>query len=94
MHISFIQMIALLTTCLLFGTIGFQLSRLFKRPVSVLTWIFLILAILIVGGIMPSAVLIGIFKFKIFVSHSLQALGLGIVIGLLIREIRVRMQVH
>ncbi len=94
MHISFIQLIALLATCFLFGTIGFQLSKRFKRPVSAVTWIVVILATLLAGGIMPSAVLIGIFKFKIFVSHSLQAQGLGMMIGLATREIRMRIQVH
>ncbi len=94
MHVSFIQLVALFATCVIFGTIGFQLSKKFKGPVSVLTWIVLILATLLVGGIMPSAVVIGIFKFKILVSRSLQALGLGIMLGLVTREIRVRMQVH
>jgi hypothetical protein len=57
-----------------------------------LTWIGVILATILAMYVMPHALLIGIFEFEILINHSLQAIGLGIIIGLATREIRLKME--
>ncbi len=88
MPVLLVRIVALLTTFLLFGTLGYRLSKRVKTPISITAWIFLALFTLLAGSIMPSAILIGIFRFKIFVSCSLMAFGIGIIIGLATRGMR------
>jgi hypothetical protein len=39
---------------------------------------------------MPGAILLGIDDFRIYINFSLQAIGLGMIIGLATREIRIK----
>jgi len=87
LHIS-----ALIITYLLFGFLGFRLSIKFKRPVTLLTWIGLIIATILAMSVMPGAILIGVFEFQILVNNALQATGVGIIIGLATREIRIKIE--
>jgi hypothetical protein len=87
-----LQIFALVFTYLVFGYVGYRISRKFKRPVTVLTWIGVILATILAMYVMPHALLIGLFEFEILISNALQAIGLGIIIGLVTREMRLRME--
>jgi amino acid transporter len=92
MDLTPLQITALVVTYLLFGFLGFRLSRKFKRPVSPLTWSVLIVATVLAMGVMPGAILIGAFEFRILINHSLQAIGVGVIIGLSTREIRIKVE--
>jgi len=71
-----------------FGFFGLRLSRKFKQPVSLFTWLILALAALLALFLLPHAILVGIFEVKVFVSTALHATAIGVLIGLVIREIR------
>jgi hypothetical protein len=83
-----LQILALIITYVVFGLLGYRLSKRFKRPVSVVTWVVLVLLALLAIGIMPGATLIGAGKVGIHINFALQAIGVGIIIGLAAREIR------
>ncbi len=90
MNQSIFQLISLCVTYVLFGYCGYRLSKRFKRPFSLLTWAILVLATLGAITFMRSALLVGFFELKIFVNTAVQALGVGIIIGLAAREIMAR----
>jgi len=85
LHIS-----ALVFTYLVFGFFGYRLSRRFSRPVTLMTWIALIIATVLAMRVMPNVVLIDIFGFRVLINNALQAIGLGIIIGLVTREVRLK----
>ena len=91
MHISIIDALFLIVTYLVFGVIGFRLSRRFRSPVDIVTWIVLIIATFLSGWFMVGARLIGAGEHGIHFNTTLQAIGIGIIIGLAIREIRLRL---
>ena len=90
MPVLFLHIFALLITLLVFGSIGYRLSKRMKSPVSAVTWILLVLFTLLAGSFIRLGILLGIFEFKIYASYSLMALGIGMIIGLGTREIRLR----
>ncbi len=90
MMISIVHACALIMTFLIFGPLGYRLSKKIKRPVSLVMWIFVVLLTLAAGASMPSAILVGIFEFKIFLCYSLMALGTGMIAGLAMREVKLR----
>ncbi len=92
MDLTPLQISALVFTYLVFGFLGFRLSKKFKRPVTLLTWIALIIATVLAMFVMPNAIFIGVFEFQILINHSLQAIGVGIIIGLATREIRLNIE--
>jgi hypothetical protein len=92
MDLSPLQIFSLVFTYLVFGFLGFRLSRRFKTPVTLLTWIELVVATILAMYVMPNAILIGIFEFKILINNALQAIGVGIIIGLATREIRLKVK--
>ena len=85
-----IDVIALALTYLIFGTIGYLVSKKLRRPIGLLTWIELILTTLAIVFVMPNSIFIGIGEFKIYISTTLQAIGVGIIIGLATRQLRLR----
>jgi hypothetical protein len=93
MPVLFLHIVALLITLLIFGSVGYRLSKRIKSPVSAVTWILLVLFTLLAGSFMRLGILLGIFEFKIYAPYSLMALGIGILIGLGTREIRLRTRV-
>jgi hypothetical protein len=86
------NILALLTTYLVFGGIGYVISKKFKKPPTLITWILLIIGTAMSAyiGIGPNAYLISIFGFNIHINFALQALGIGIILGLMVREIKRR----
>ena len=55
-----------------------------------LTWIVLIIATVLAMRVMPNAILIGVFGFRVFIDSALQAVCFGIIIGLVTREIQLK----
>ena len=92
MHLTPLQIVALIFTYLVFGFVGYRLSRKFKSPVTLLTWIAVVLATVLAMNFMPNAILIGVFEFQIMINNALQSIGIGIIIGLATREMRLKME--
>lgn len=92
MDLSSLQIFSLIFTYLVFGFLGYRLSSRFKTPVTLLTWIELIVATVLAMYVMPNAILIRVFEFEILINKALQAIGVGIIIGLATRKIRVKDQ--
>ena len=92
MEFSLLDIIAIIVTYVVFGFVGYRLSQKFKRPVHVITWIVTVIATFLAGYILPgqNSYLISGFGFNIYVSTSFQAIGVGIVIGLAIRELKLK----
>jgi len=83
--------IALLLTYLVFGAIGYRIAKKFRRPIALATWVSVIVLTIASGFVMVSAILLGIDDFKIYVNTTLQAIGVGIIIGLATRELRLKL---
>jgi hypothetical protein len=92
MQISWIELTALVATYVVFGAVGFTLSKRFRRPVALPTWIFVLLGIVLAGSVYigKNARLISVFDFNIYFNTTLQALGLGVLVGLVVREMKIR----
>ena len=92
MELSLLDIIAIAVTYIVFGFVGYRLSNKFNRPVHLLTWIGLVLGTFLVGYIFmgQNSYLISIFGFNLYFSTSLQAIGVGIVIGLAMRELKLK----
>jgi predicted permease len=85
-----LHLFALIVALLLFGSIGYRLAKRSRKLVSLIAGIVIILVTISVFGIMPSTILVGIYELKTYVSYSLMALILGIVVGLVVLEIKHR----
>ncbi len=83
-----VEIIAFLCTYIIFGAIGYILSRQFKKPLTVNWFIGLLLLTIISQAVLPTARLIGIFDFVVYVGPSLQAFLAGILLGRTIRAIK------
>ena len=89
MQFSFLQVLAIIITYLLFGFLGYRISGKIKRPVSMVIWIVLV-PVTLATPFAPGAILIGGGDFNIYINFSLQAIGLGMILGLATREIRIK----
>ena len=85
-----VDFIALISTYVVFGGIGFVFSRRFKKPMTVTTWVIIAVATILSQWTLPSTQIIDIFGFKMFVNYSLQGFFCGILAGLSIRAIKAR----
>lgn len=94
MQVSFLDILALVSAYAVFGFLGFRVSKRFKRPVSLATWITLIVVTFAVACYLlgPNSFLVSVFGFNIYINSSLQAIGVGIIIGLATREIRLKVE--
>ena len=91
MQISIIDAMFLVLTYLIFGFVGFQLSRRFRRPVITWTWVVLIIVTIASSTFMVGARFLGVGTLGIYVNTTLQAIGIGIILGLATRETRIRL---
>ena len=93
MELSPLDIVAIIVTYVVFGSLGYRISRKFKRPIGLGTWITAVLATFFAGYILPgpNSYLISGFGFNFYVSTSLQAVGVGIVIGLAMRELKLKL---
>jgi hypothetical protein len=80
--------IALISTYVVFGGLGYLLSRRFKKHLTVRTWVTLAIATIFSQWVLPNVRIIDIFDFKMFVNFSLQGFFLGILAGFSIRAIK------
>jgi len=94
MHFTFVTILSLAFTYLVFGYLGYKASHQFKRPVTPLIWIVLVLASFACSFFSPGAMLIGGGGFNIYINEALQAIGIGILIGLIARELRLKLTAH
>ena len=92
MNISVLQISAVVISYGLFGFLGYRFSKTFKRPVSVLTWVILGLATVLAFYVLPNTILFSVFDFRILLSVALHGLAVGVLIGLIVREIRLKRQ--
>jgi hypothetical protein len=83
-----IEYVALISTYAIFGGIGYLLSRLFKKPLTVNMWIVLAFLTIFSQWVMVSATVVGFWEFKMYLNYSLQGFFGGILAGLSIRAIR------
>jgi multidrug transporter EmrE-like cation transporter len=90
MHPTVFTVLSLAITYLVFGYLGYKVSKKFKRPVSLAVWIVMVVATFTCSFFSPGAMLIGGAGFSIHINEALQAIGIGIIIGLTAREIRIK----
>ncbi len=83
-----VQFIALISTYIVFGGIGYLISRRFKKRLTANTWITLAVATIFAQWVMPNALVVGIFEFKMFANYCLQGFFGGLLSGLSIRAIK------
>ena len=93
MELSPLDIVAIIVTYVVFGSLGYRISRKIKRPIGLGMWITAVLATFLAGYILPgpNSYLISGFGFNFYVSTSLQAVGVGIVIGLAMRELKLKL---
>ncbi|HKJ32736.1 MAG TPA: hypothetical protein VKA34_12955 [Balneolales bacterium] len=84
--------ISFITSSLLFIILGYRLSYKFHLPVSPGKWSVLIFATILSGTI--NFRIIDIFGFIVRSNWCLPALGLGIVMGLVIRMIKSEIKIE
>jgi hypothetical protein len=81
-----IQLLALLTSLLVFGSAGYLVARRLKRPVRAWTMVIIIVATAVAGYTGISVMLISGFGFTIYLNWALSDFGLGMILNLLIRR--------
>ena len=89
MQNSMLELSALTVTYGVFGAIGYRLAGKLKTPVSTGTWAMTVLGIIVLGfGSFGETWLFAVDGFHIYLLYALQALLVGMFIGLLVRELR------
>ena len=77
-----------IVTLLVFGACGVVLSRWFRQPRAVMTWLALVVALVAASYTGTHAALLSVFGAAVYLNWVLQSLVLGIAAGLLIRMAR------
>ncbi len=85
-----IVILSFFSTFAVFGVVGFLLSRKFKRPVETATWIALALGAGLCQWILPELRVVSGGDFTVAFNYMLEALFLGILAGLVQREVKLR----
>ncbi len=83
-----LETFAFLFTYILLGTVGYFVSHRFKKPLTVGTFIVLLVVTIASQAILPTVRLIDIFGCIVYVGPSLQALLAGILLGRTIKAIK------
>ena len=86
----FILILVFIITYVVFGYLGYQLSHKIKRPVSLTSWVVLVTATFVGSYFMRSARFLDVFTFTADINNALQAIGIGVIIGLAKHEIQLR----
>jgi hypothetical protein len=68
-----------------FGGCGVVISRWFRQPRAVMTWVALVVALVAASCVGTHAALLSVFGAAVYLNWVLQSLVLGIAVGLLIR---------
>lgn len=83
MQITYLDIAEWIVTYLILGAIGYSVSKKFKRPVTLSTFVLMIIATVAAGNIgIGAGRLIDISGFKMYINWSLQAFGLGMIAGI------------
>jgi hypothetical protein len=85
---AFKEAISVVMTYGVVGAIGFTQARRIRKPVRMQTWVLLVVGVGSVGYLLTSARLISMYGFTVYVSWVLQAFMLGLLIGVMVREMR------
>ncbi len=84
--------IAAVATYLIVGFAGYKQTRWFRRPPSTISRLSLVVGTVVSGFLFRSTRLISIFGFNIYLNWILQAFPLGLLTGLVLRELKRRRQ--
>jgi len=83
MQITYLDIAEWIVTYLILGGIGYSVSKKFKQPVSLVSFVLIILATIVAGSIgIGAGRLTDISGFRMYINWSIQAFGLGIIIGM------------
>lgn len=89
MHNPLLELSALIVTYGVFGAAGYPLVRKFSKPVAVGTWVAFVISIIVLGfSSLGDTWVVGIGGFHIYLLNAIQAVVIGVLIGLLVREVR------
>ena len=83
-------LIAIICTSFVFGAVGYRASHRVSRPVKIGIWIILGVAAIFGWLIGIGIILVGIGDFRIYLNVILESLALGILAGIVEREINLR----
>jgi len=81
-----IDVLALITSLLVFGTAGYLSAGRLRRPVRTWTVVIIIAATAVAGYTGVSTLLISVLGFTIYLNSALSSFGLGMILNLLIRR--------
>jgi hypothetical protein len=81
-----IQILSLLATLLLFGTIGYHVAKKLRWPVRMWTVVIIVISTLMTVYVGVSLRLISIYGFTIYLNWALTSLGLGAIFNILFRR--------
>ncbi len=79
---------SLLVTYVVFGAIGFLISRKVKVKPSTFGWIFVATLVLLSQWILPGTRVIVVFQFEMYANRILQAFFFGVLVGLMSKSIK------
>lgn len=80
------QLLAFLTTLLVFGSAGYLAARRLRRPVRAWTVVIVIVATAVGGYTGVSVMLVSGGGFTIYLNSALSSFGLGMIFNLLVRR--------
>ena len=83
MQITYLDIAEWIVTYLILGAIGYSVSKKFKQPVALSTFVLIVIATIAAGNIgIGAGRLIDISGFRMYINRSLQAFGLGMIVGI------------
>ncbi len=91
MQTTSLEIVSFVFTYLVLAGVGYWFSGRFKQPVAVFTWVVIIIITILAAFVGIGTRLIAIFSFAIYLSWCLQAFCFGLIIGLLIKLIKFKL---
>ena len=88
--ISYAAIISRLLTTIVFGYVGFKLSKQFSPPKNVIAWIILILVVLLSSYIGVNAKLVAVDEFGLYLNSLLLGSGFGLILGFINKLIKMQ----
>lgn len=82
--------ISALVTLLFFGSIGLFIAKRFKKHHSVTALMIIIAFTVIAQSVGKGTILVGSNTFNIYLNHSLQSLGLGMIVGIIAEVLKAK----
>jgi hypothetical protein len=88
MELPLVEIAACIFTYLVISSAGYVLARRIRIPGSPWVWVLLVAGTLLAGHVGISTRVISIFRFTMYLNWCLQALGIGVIIGFIVRSVR------